>query len=182
MLNAANESSDLGDKSGRRHPLQGKGAGALPPTGSRHPIANPKRAQAERNQRTRPWKKRGEWLPAGEIKYTGPMYSSDDQGGEGSSSAPAGEGWLEAPLGSGSSPCTVPGALWVGGEAWPGPPGPALGVGSTAGAAAGFAVVPVAAQVHLDGQSAVGSRLVLAAVVCGAGRLVRGEKKKGKSH
>lgn len=110
------------------------------------------------------------------------MYSSDDQGGEGSSSAPAGEGWLEAPLGSGSSPCTVPGALWVGGEAWPGPPGPALGVGSTAGAAAGFAVVPVAAQVHLDGQSAVGSRLVLAAVVCGAGRLVRGEKKKGKSH
>lgn len=41
----------------------------------------------------------------------------------------------------------------------------ALGVGRAAGAAAGFAVVPVAAQVHLDGQGTVGSCLVLAAVV-----------------
>lgn len=51
-------------------------------------------------------------------------------------------------------------------------PSPALRVGGAAGAAAGFAVVPVAAQVHFDGQSAVGSCLVLAAVVC------KGEKKK----
>lgn len=49
----------------------------------------------------------------------------------------------------------------------------ALGVGCAAGAAAGFAVVPVAAQVDFDGQSAVGSCLVLAAVVCG---------KEGKRH
>lgn len=52
-------------------------------------------------------------------------------------------------------------------------PSPALGVGCAAGAAAGFAVVPVAAQVHFDGQSTVGSCLVLAAVIW------RGEKKKG---
>lgn len=43
----------------------------------------------------------------------------------------------------------------------------ALGVGCAAGAAAGFAVVPVAAQVDFDGQSTVGSCLVLAAVVWG---------------
>lgn len=49
----------------------------------------------------------------------------------------------------------------------PGWGSPALGVGCTAGAAAGFAVVPVAAQVHLDGQGTVGSCLVLAAVVWG---------------
>jgi len=41
----------------------------------------------------------------------------------------------------------------------------ALGVGCAAGAAAGFAVVPVTAQVDFDGQSAVGSCLVLAAVI-----------------
>lgn len=43
----------------------------------------------------------------------------------------------------------------------------ALGVGRAAGAAAGFAVVPVAAEVDFDGQSTVGSCLVLAAVVWG---------------
>lgn len=48
-------------------------------------------------------------------------------------------------------------------------PSPALGVGCAAGAAAGFAVVPVAAQVHFDGQSTVGSCLVLAAVIWGLG-------------
>lgn len=45
---------------------------------------------------------------------------------------------------------------------------PGLGVGGAAGPAAGLAVIPVAAEVHLDGQSAVGSRLILAAVICGA--------------
>ena len=43
---------------------------------------------------------------------------------------------------------------------------PGLGVGRPAGAAAGLAVVPVAAEVHLDGQGTVGARLVLAAVIC----------------
>lgn len=42
-----------------------------------------------------------------------------------------------------------------------------LRVGRPAGAAAGFAVVPVAAEVHFDGQCAVGARLVLAAVIWG---------------
>lgn len=54
----------------------------------------------------------------------------------------------------------------AGGRRSPGSGSPALGVGGTAGAAAGFAVVPVAAQVHLDGQGTVGSCLVLAAVIC----------------
>lgn len=49
-----------------------------------------------------------------------------------------------------------------------------LGVGGPAGAAARLAVVPVAAQVHLDGQGAVGARLVLAAVVWGRGMGSRG--------
>lgn len=44
---------------------------------------------------------------------------------------------------------------------------PGLGVGGPAGATACLAVVPVAAEVHLDGQGAVGARLVLAAVVWG---------------
>lgn len=51
------------------------------------------------------------------------------------------------------------------------------GSGGPAGAAAGLAVVPVAAEVHPDGQSAVGARLVLAAVIwglCGAGLKVTG--------
>ena len=75
--------------------------------------------------------------------------------------------------------CLVPAALrpgspWRGREAsavpWRGAwrvwwQPPSLGVGGPAGAAAGLAVVPVAAQVHLDGQGAVGARLVLAAVV-----------------
>lgn len=55
---------------------------------------------------------------------------------------------------------------------------PALGVGSTAGAAAGFAVVPVAAQVHLDGQGTVGSCLVLAAVVWGTENTGHGREQK----
>lgn len=42
-----------------------------------------------------------------------------------------------------------------------------LRVGRPAGAAAGFAVVPVAAEVHFDGQCTVGTRLVLAAVIWG---------------
>lgn len=54
----------------------------------------------------------------------------------------------------------------------------ALGVGRTAGAAAGFAVVPVAAQVHLDGQGTVGSCLVLAAVVWGRENTRHGMEKK----
>lgn len=44
---------------------------------------------------------------------------------------------------------------------------PGLGGGRPAGVAAGLAVVPVAAEVHLDGQGAVGARLVLAAVIWG---------------
>lgn len=64
--------------------------------------------------------------------------------------------------------------VWLRGRRSPGEGGPALGVGRAAGAAAGFAVVPVAAQVHLDGQGTVGSCLVLAAVVWG-----RGEKTQG---
>lgn len=55
-----------------------------------------------------------------------------------------------------------------------------LGVGSAAGAAAGFAVVPVAAQVHLDGQGTVGSCLVLAAVVWGTENTRHGTEKKKK--
>lgn len=42
-----------------------------------------------------------------------------------------------------------------------------LGVRGSAGAAARLAVVPVAAEVHLDGQGAVGAWLVLAAVIWG---------------
>lgn len=51
-----------------------------------------------------------------------------------------------------------------------GPPGGrgVSGVGGPAGTAARLAVVPVAAQVHLDGQGTVGARLVLAAVIWGA--------------
>lgn len=48
---------------------------------------------------------------------------------------------------------------------WGWPPG--LGVGGPAGAAARLTVIPVAAEVHLDGQGAVGARLVLAAVIWG---------------
>lgn len=40
-----------------------------------------------------------------------------------------------------------------------------LGVGRPAGATAGFAVVPMAAEVHFDGQCAVGAWLVLAAII-----------------
>lgn len=42
-----------------------------------------------------------------------------------------------------------------------------LGMGRPAGAAAGFAVVPMATEVHFDGQCAVGARLVLAAIIWG---------------
>lgn len=42
-----------------------------------------------------------------------------------------------------------------------------LGMGRPAGAAAGFAVVPMATEVHFDGQCTVGAGLVLAAVIWG---------------
>lgn len=42
-----------------------------------------------------------------------------------------------------------------------------LGVGRPAGATAGFAVVPMATEVHFDGQCTVGAWLVLAAVIWG---------------
>lgn len=48
---------------------------------------------------------------------------------------------------------------------WKGLQLPGLGVGGPAGAAARLAVVPVPAEVHLDGQGTVGTWLVLAAVI-----------------
>lgn len=55
-----------------------------------------------------------------------------------------------------------------------------LGTGYAAGSAAGLAVVPVAAEVHLNRQSAVGPCLVLAAVVCG--RATRSGRQEGEPH
>lgn len=88
---------------------------------------------------------------------------------------PAGAGGLSFP-GRAEAQChvfTAPGAL-QGGCPW-GPQGRGarvsqaaaarLGVGGPAGPAARLAIVPVAAEVHLDGQGAVGARLVLAAVI-----------------
>lgn len=77
-----------------------------------------------------------------------------------------------APCGKGvrGGAAVAPGTPCLASEGRP----PGLGVGRPAGAAAGLAVVPVAAEVHLDGQGAVGARLVLAAVIWGRDRSASG--------